>query len=342
MISTILGIESSCDETSAAIVKNGNTALSNIVSSQIDTHKLYGGIVPEVASRKHIEAIIPVIDEALNKAETTLYDVEGIAVTQGPGLIGSLLVGLSMAKSLAFSLDKPLIGINHLEAHISAVHLENEVEFPFVALIVSGGHTNLYIVKSYTEFELIGKTRDDAAGEAFDKGAKLLGLGYPGGIEIDRLSKDGNSKRFEFPQPLRNSDTLDFSYSGIKTALLNKLRKEPVETNQDLNDMCASYQECIVRSLVSKTMEAVKKYNVDSVVISGGVACNSRLRELSGSEFGKLGIKTFIPSPKYCTDNAAMIAAHGYYQMREENFSKLDISCFSTIRPKIVRGKKSF
>ena len=342
MISTILGIESSCDETSAAIVKNGNTVLSNIVSSQIDTHKLYGGVVPEVASRKHIEAIIPVLDEALNKAGITLNDVDGIAVTQGPGLIGSLLVGLSMAKSLAFSLDKPLIGINHLEAHISAVHLENEVEFPFVALIVSGGHTNLYIVKSYTEFELIGKTRDDAAGEAFDKGAKLLGLGYPGGIEIDRLSKDGNPERFDFPQPLKNIDTLDFSYSGIKTALLNKIRKEPIADDQDLNDMCASYQECIVKSLVSKTIEAVKKYNVGSVVISGGVACNSRLRELSKSEFEKLGVKTFIPSPKYCTDNAAMIAAHGYYQMREDNFSNLDINCFSTIRPKIVRGRKSF
>lgn len=342
MISTVLGLESSCDETSAAVVKDGKKLLSNVVSSQISTHKLYGGVVPEIASRKHVEVFIPVINEALSMAEINLGDIDGIAVTHGPGLIGALLVGLSTAKSLSFSLEKPLIGINHLEAHITAIHLEYNVEFPFIALIVSGGHTNLYNVKSYTEFELIGKTRDDAAGEAFDKAAKTLDLGYPGGIEIDRIAREGDPTKVDFPIPFKSNKSFDFSFSGIKTSLIYHLRKNPIRNQQDLKDLCASYQESIVESLLFKTEAAAKHFEVKTVVISGGVACNSRLRELSKQTLGNNGIKVFIPSIELCTDNAAMVAALGFYRFKTGEFSDLDISSFSTSRPKIIRGKTKF
>ncbi|NIP29363.1 MAG: tRNA (adenosine(37)-N6)-threonylcarbamoyltransferase complex transferase subunit TsaD [Candidatus Dadabacteria bacterium] len=327
----ILGIETSCDETSAAVVQNGNHILSNIISSQIDIHNIYGGVVPEIASRMHTEIILQVINEALSKSKKTLEDIDSIAVTQGPGLIGSLMVGISTAKSLAYSLNKPLVGVNHLEAHISAVHLENDIDFPFIALIVSGGHTNIYYVKDYLEFELLSNTRDDAAGEAFDKAAKVLNLGYPGGIAIDNLAKEGNPKKIKFPRPL-NDDSLEFSFSGIKTSLINYLNNNMINNEQDLKDICASYQEAIVETLINKTVNAVKKYKVKNIVISGGVACNSRLRVLAKDKFEDKNIKVFIPSPVLCTDNAAMIAALGYYLFRNNITSDLNMSPYSTAK----------
>lgn len=342
MFKYILGIESSCDETSAAVVEDGKNLLSNIVASQISTHSKYGGVVPEVASRMHVESIIPVIEEALDKAELNFKDIDGIAVTQGPGLIGSLLVGLASAKTLAFSLDKPLLGVNHLEAHISAIHLENDVDFPFIALIASGGHTNLYMVKGFTDFELISKTRDDAAGEAFDKAAKVLGLGYPGGVMIDKLSKSGDSTTYKFPIPFNTKKSHDFSFSGIKTSLVYFLKKNEIKDDQDLNDICAGYQESIVRSLLNKTFNAANEHGIKRVVVCGGVACNSRIREL-GAEYGKENnVEMLYPSPSLCTDNAAMIATLGYYKFREGDLSGLNMGAYSTLKTKIVRGQKSF
>ena len=327
----ILGIETSCDETSAAVVKDGKQMLSNVVSSQIDVHNAFGGVVPEIASRMHTEIILQVINQALETAETSAGKVDAIAVTQGPGLIGSLMVGISTAKALAFSHGKPLVGVNHLESHIAVAHLENEIDFPFVALIVSGGHTNLYMVRGFLDFELLGSTRDDAAGEAFDKGAKALGLGYPGGVEIDRLSKNGDPDAISFPRPF-NNESPDFSFSGLKTALLNHIRKNPVKSEENLFDVCAGYQEAIVETLIDKTLNAARKNGVGSVVLAGGVACNSRLRQLSEERIGGGGINVFIPSPALCTDNAAMIATLGYHMYADNRVSALDISPYSTAR----------
>jgi len=332
MISNVLGIESSCDETAAAVVKNGKVPLSNIVSSQIDIHSKYGGVVPEIASRKHIESIIPVVNEALNQADTVLGSIDAVAVTQGPGLVGSLMVGLSAAKAIAYSINRPIINVDHLEAHISAVHLENDITFPFIALIVSGGHTNLYFVTGYTEFELIGRTRDDAAGEAFDKAAKILGLGYPGGIEIDRLSRTGDSEKINFPRPFINKKNFDFSYSGLKTSLLYYIKDNPDSKENEIRDICASYQEAIVDTLTVKTLSAAKQFEVNNVVISGGVACNKRLREVSTELFSKEGINVYIPSPKFCTDNAAMIAALGYFRLVRGERAVMDMGTYSTAR----------
>jgi len=334
-----LGIESSCDETAAAVIQDGKKCLSSVVASQIDIHKEYGGVVPEIASRLHVELILPVIDKALKEAEMDAANIDGIAVTHGPGLIGSLMVGLSTAKALSFSLGVPIIGVNHLEAHLSAVHLENEVEFPFVGLVVSGGHTSLYLVRGYTEFELLGKTRDDAAGEAFDKAAKVLGLSYPGGVQIDRLAREGNTSFIDFPRPFKSSMTPDFSFSGLKTSLVYYLRKEPSPDEERLKDICASYQEAIVETLVDKTLLSAKGNNVGSVVIAGGVACNSRLRELAGERLGQKGLSVYIPSPKYCTDNAAMIGSMGAFRLMKGERSELDLTTFSTARSKYKRGR---
>ena len=333
MSSLILGIETSCDETSAAVVRDGNHLLSNVVSSQIDVHNAFGGVVPEIASRMHTEIILQVIDQALGTAEASVGEVDAVAVTQGPGLIGSLMVGISTAKALAFSHEKPLVGVNHLEAHIAVAHLENEIDFPFVALIVSGGHTNLYMVRGFLDFELLGSTRDDAAGEAFDKGAKALGLGYPGGVEIDRLSKSGNPDAISFPRPF-NNESHDFSFSGLKTALLNHIKKNPVESEENLCDVCAGFQEAIVETLVDKTLNAARKNGVGSVVLAGGVACNSRLRKLSEEKIRSKGINVFMPSPALCTDNAAMIATLGYHMYTDNRVSAFDISPYSTARRK--------
>ena len=333
MSSLVLGIETSCDETSAAVMKDGKHLLSNVVSSQIDVHNAFGGVVPEIASRKHTETIVHVIDQAVAASETDPRELDAVAVTQGPGLVGSLMVGISAAKALAFSWEKPLVGVNHLEAHIASAHIENEIDFPFVALIVSGGHTNLYMVGGFLDFELLGSTRDDAAGEAFDKGAKALGLGYPGGVQIDRLSKNGDPEAVSFPRPF-NNESFDFSFSGLKTALLNHVRKNPAETEKDLHDVCAGFQEAIVETLVNKTLNAARKNGVETVVVAGGVACNSRLRRLSEERIEGEGISVFMPSPSLCTDNAAMIAALGHHMYEDDRISSFDISPYSTARRK--------
>jgi N6-L-threonylcarbamoyladenine synthase len=335
----VLGIETSCDETAASLVRGGREVLSNVVSSQVDLHGRYGGVIPELASRMHTQAIIPVIEEALVCAGASLEDVGAIAVTAGPGLIGCLMVGVAAAKSIAYGLSVPLIGVDHLEAHIAASYIEYDVSFPFVGLVASGGHTSLYLVTDYTEFELLGKTRDDAAGEAFDKGAKILGLGYPGGVEIDRIARGGDRKAIEFPRPFLNASSWDFSFSGLKTALAYYLRRLETLDEKRLADICASYQEAIVETLVAKTLFAAKEYGVSQVVISGGVASNSRLREMAVERFGSEGIRLFIPSPKYCTDNAAMVAALGYYRLARGERSDLELNAYSTQRPKYLRGR---
>lgn len=324
----VLGIESSCDETAAAVVRNGREMMSNVIASQIDIHRLYGGVVPEIASRKHIEAVLPVIIEALELAGTSLNQIDGIAVTRGPGLVGSLLVGLSVAKAMAFALGIPYVGIHHLEGHIAAIFLEHPPAFPFVALVVSGGHTNIYFVERFGRFRLIGQTRDDAAGEAFDKAAKLLDIGYPGGMVIDRLAKRGDRRAIAFPRPMKGS--LDFSFSGLKTALLTHLKKcSPKPEDTALADIAASFQEAICDVLVDKTLQAADECGVNRVVVCGGVAANSRLREQFESEASARGIETFIPPPVLCTDNAAMIAVVGHHLISEGRIDPFDLNAVS-------------
>jgi len=324
----VLGIESSCDETAAAVINNGKIC-SNIIASQIAVHSPYGGVVPEIASRKHMEAIYPVITEALNEADITLRQVEGIAVTCGPGLIGSLLIGLSTAKTLAFALDIPFVGVNHLEGHIAAAFLSGKIpEIPFIALVVSGGHTSIYLVKNFDEYQLIGQTRDDAAGEAFDKAAKLLNLGYLGGVVIDRLARNGNPRAVAFPRAMK--DSLDFSFSGLKTSLLTMLKKRGCDfQDSELPDIVASYQEAIVDTLVEKTIRAAEENTVPRIVVCGGVAANSSLRERILRETAAKQIELFIPPTILCTDNAAMIAARGEMMLKNGLRSKLDLNAVS-------------
>jgi len=324
----VLGIESSCDETAAAVVKDGKM-LSNVIASQIKDHSPYGGVVPEIASRKHIEAIVPVIKQAVSDAGIELKDIEGIAVTRGPGLVGSLLIGLSTAKSLAYSLDIPLVGVNHLEGHIAAIFLaERKPVFPYVALVVSGGHTSIYLVKDYQSFSLLGQTRDDAAGEAFDKAAKMLNLGYPGGVVIDKLAKSGNSRAFAFPRAMKDSP--DFSFSGVKTSLLVMLKKRGKNfTDEELPDVAASYQEAIVDVLIEKTLQAAKVHKIDRVVVCGGVAANSRLREKFSEAATEHSVSLFIPPMILCTDNAAMIAAIGEVLLKSGRRDGLNLNAVS-------------
>ena len=325
----VLGIESSCDETAAAVVKDGEKLLSNVIASQIRIHSKYGGIVPEIASRKHIEAIVPVILQALDDAGVTLNDIEGIAVTRGPGLVGSLLVGLSAAKAIAYARTLPFVGVNHLEGHVASVFLtENRPDFPFVALVVSGGHTNIYRVGDFQDFAILGQTRDDAAGEAFDKAAKLLDIGYPGGVVIDRMARQGDRSRFSFPRAMKDSP--DFSFSGVKTSLLTALKKRGCPfTEEELPHVVASYQEAIVEVLVEKTLGAAKKTDLSRVVVCGGVAANSRLREKFLEEGQSRGFEIFIPPMVLCTDNAAMVAVVGDHLLRKGRRDSLELNAIS-------------
>ena len=312
----ILAIESSCDETAASVVKNGRTVLSNIISSQIDLHKLYGGVVPEIASRKHIEKINQVIEEALKEAEVELDDLDAIGVTYGPGLVGALLVGVAEAKAISFAKNIPLVGVHHIEGHISANYIENlDLEPPFLCLVVSGGHTHLVVVKDYGEFEILGRTRDDAAGEAFDKVARAIGLGYPGGPKIDKLSRQGNAYAMDFPKAKVADAPYDFSFSGVKSAVLNHLNKCKMQGEPIVEaDIAASFQRCVVEVLVEHAISAAKDYHISKLAIAGGVASNQTLRSAMEKACQENGICFYHPSPILCTDNAAMIGAAAYYE----------------------------
>ena len=330
----ILAIESSCDETAAAVVKNGREVLSNVIYSQIALHTVYGGVVPEIASRKHIEKINQVIEQALKEAEVTLKDITAIAVTYGPGLVGALLVGVSAAKAISFATGIPLVGVHHIEGHISANFIENkELEPPFVCLVVSGGHSHLVVVKDYGEYEIIGKTRDDAAGEAFDKVARAIGLGYPGGPKIDKVSKEGNPDAIRFPRAKVVDSEYDFSFSGLKSAVLNYLNSCEMK-GETINtaDVAASFQKAVVDVLVEHSLDAVKKYNYNKFAIAGGVASNSTLRSAFETACAKNHIEFYHPSPVYCTDNAAMIGVAGYYEYQKGVRHGFDLNAIPNLR----------
>jgi N6-L-threonylcarbamoyladenine synthase len=329
----ILGIETSCDETAAAVVKEGATLASSIVASQIEIHHRYGGVVPELASRKHIEAIIPVVDESLNRADLSLKDIDAIAVTRGPGLVGALLVGFAFAKACAYALEIPWVGVNHLEGHINSVFLEADPPtFPFVALLVSGGHTGIYHVTSHTTVELMGQTRDDAAGEAFDKVAKMLELGYPGGSVIDRISRAGDPARIKFPRTYLDKSEFDFSFSGIKTAVNRYIMNHKDRIEDQIPDIAAGFQEAVMDVLCYKAIRAAMVKGCDRIALVGGVAANSRLREKLSSDARRQGIRVHIPSLHLCGDNAAMIALVGYHYLNAGIVSGLQDDVFSKTR----------
>ena len=330
----ILAIESSCDETAAAVVKNGREVLSNIISSQIVLHTLYGGVVPEIASRKHIEKINYVIKEALAEAGMGLKDMDAIGVTYGPGLVGALLVGVAEAKAISYASGVPLVGVHHIEGHISANYIENkELEPPFICLVVSGGHTHLVVVKDYGKYEIIGHTRDDAAGEAFDKVARAIGLGYPGGPKIDKLAKEGNPDAIHFPRAKVEDSPYDFSFSGVKSAVLNhlngcKMKGEPIVEA----DIAASFQKAVCDVLVGHAIQAVKDYKIPKLAMAGGVASNSALRAAMKEACDKQGIPLYYPSPILCTDNAAMIGAAAYYEYMAGTRSGLDLNAVPNLK----------
>lgn len=322
-----LGIESSCDETSVAVVKNGREILSNIIDTQIPIHEKYGGVVPEIASRNHIEAISRVTKLALKEANVTFENIDAVTPTYGPGLVGALLVGLSYAKALSFAINKPLVGVNHIQGHIAANYITHkELKPPFLCVMMSGGNTQLVYVKNYIEFEVLGKTRDDAIGEAFDKVARVVGLGYPGGPKVDKLAKEGNPEAITLPKT--HFDNLDFSFSGIKTAVINLHHKTP-----DINkaDLCASFEKTVTEILIENTKKALKQINVKTVALAGGVSANSYIR----NEFLKLkeiGIEVYMPDLKLCTDNAAMIASAGYYNFIDGKRDELDLNAVPNLK----------
>ena len=330
----ILAIESSCDETAAAVVKNGREVLSNVISSQIDLHTLYGGVVPEIASRKHIEKINQVVEQALSEAHMTWDDITAIAVTYGPGLVGALLVGVSFAKALAFALKKPLIGVHHIEGHISANYIQNkELEPPFMCLVVSGGHSHLVKVKDYGEYEILGRTRDDAAGEAFDKVARAIGLGYPGGPKIDKISNEGNPEAIAFPRAKVADNEYDFSFSGLKSAVLNYLNScEMKGETVNQADVAASFQKAVVDVLVGHSMTALERYGFKKFAIAGGVASNTHLRAAMIEACEKQGVEFYHPSPVLCTDNAAMIGAAAYYEYQKGTRHGWDLNAVPNLK----------
>lgn len=329
----ILGIETSCDETAASVVKNGRQVLSNIISSQIALHRKFGGVVPEMASRKHTENITGVVDMALKEAGVTLLEIDAIAVTKGPGLVGALLVGLQYAKGLAFSLGRPLLAVNHIEGHISANYIQHpELEPPFIGLVVSGGHTFIVEVKNYRDYQIIAKTRDDAVGEAFDKVARALSLPYPGGPQIDRLAREGDEQAILFPRPRFHEETLDFSFSGIKSAVLNHLNSA-AQKNEPVNpaDVAASFQRAVISNLIDHVLLAAKAKGCQKIAVAGGVASNSYLREHLLAAASERGIALFFPDPILCTDNAAMIASAGYYQYLAGDISPLSVNAVPSL-----------
>ena len=330
----ILAIESSCDETAASVVKNGRCVLSNIISSQIAIHTLYGGVVPEIASRKHIEKINQVVEAALKEADVTLDDIDAIGVTYGPGLVGALLVGVAEAKAIAYAKKKPLVGVHHIEGHVSANYIEHpDLEPPFLCEIISGGHTHLVIVKDYGSFEILGRTRDDAAGEAFDKVARAIGLGYPGGPKIDKLAKEGTPHAIDFPRAHMEDAPYDFSFSGVKSAVLNHLNKcrmtgEPIVEA----DIAASFQQAVVDVLVDNAIRAAKDYHMDRLAIAGGVASNGALRAAMEAACEKEGIRFYRPSPIFCTDNAAMIGVAAYYEYQKGTRHGWDLNAVPNLK----------
>lgn len=330
----ILSIESSCDETSAAVVKNGRQVLSNVIHSQIDLHTLYGGVVPEIASRQHIEKVNQVIRKALLEAGVTLDDITAIAVTYGPGLVGALLVGVSAAKAIAFATGKPLIGVHHIEGHICANYIENkDLEPPFHCLVVSGGHTHLVYVSDYGSYEILGRTRDDAAGEAFDKVARAIGLGYPGGPKIDKLSDEGNPEAIVFPRAKMADNEYDFSFSGLKSAVLNYLNSCQM-VGQEINraDVAASFQKAVTDVLTDHSISAMKRMGLDKLAMAGGVASNRHLRASMKKACEENNIKLYYPSPIYCTDNAAMIGVAGYYEYIKGTRSGYDLNAMPGLK----------
>lgn len=330
----ILAIESSCDETAAAVVKNGREVLSNVISSQIALHTLYGGVVPEIASRKHIEAIDGVILKALEDAHVTMEDIDAVGVTYGPGLVGALLVGLAEAKALAYATGKPLVGVHHIEGHICANYIENK-DFapPYMALVVSGGHSHLVYVSDYGKYEILGHTRDDAAGEAYDKVARVIGMGYPGGPKIDAAAKKGNPDAVKFPRVFLEEDSYDFSFSGLKSAVLNYVNKERMQNHPIVpEDIAASFQQAVVDVLVTKTIRAAKDHGVTKIALAGGVASNSALRESMRRACEKEGFYLSIPSPILCTDNAAMIGCAAYYEYMAGVRDGLDLNANPSLK----------
>jgi len=326
----LLTIESSCDETAVAVVRDGHEILANVIVSQIDTHARFGGVVPEIASRQHLQAICPLVDTALAEACVSLDDIEGLAVTRGPGLIGALLVGLSYAKALAFAKGLPLVGVHHIEGHILAIHLEQQVEFPYLALAVSGGHSHLFRVDGIGQYQLLGRTIDDAAGEAFDKVAKMLGLPYPGGPVIDKLAQSGDPSTVRFPRPMLKKNNLDLSFSGLKTAVLSHIETFDRDlTPTDHANIAASFQEAAVDVLVQKTLRAARQEDLKRLVVAGGVACNKGLRQAFSETGEKESVDVYFPSPLLCSDNAAMLAVAGDFYLERGDRSAADLNAVS-------------